>query len=127
MGLNLEEQRFQLISQAIDGFVTTIRTGLVVAGFVAIGYYIQNVLVAFAGQQTEAAISFSLVTKLQADRWFAYMVGAGGLGYGLMQRKLRQRNIRRLTVHTSELESRMHPKRTSSGLTPEGKTRKEDR
>jgi hypothetical protein len=84
-------------------------------------------LIAFAGRDTAATFSLSVITKLQADRWFAYLFGAGGVGYGLVERRLRRRNIKRLTKHTEELEKRIDPERTSSGLTPEGKTRPEDR
>ena len=122
-----QDQRFRLISQIIDGTIVLCRTGIIVIAFILIAYYLQNVLVAFSGKQTEASLSFSIITKLQVDRWFAYLFGAGGVGYGLVQQRLRQRNIRRLTAHTEVLERQMHPGRTSSGLTPAGKTRREDR
>ena len=121
------DHRFRLASQIIDGLIALVRTGLIAAAVVALGYYFQNALVALAGKQTEASLSFSLVTKLHADRWFAYLFGASGLGYGYVQRNLRRRNIKRLTEHTEEMEKIVHPERTSSGLTPEGRTQREDR
>jgi hypothetical protein len=122
-----EDRRFRLISRGTDGVVTLGRTGFVALAVIGLGRYARDVLVAFAGKETAANLVLSLIVNLQADRWFAYLIGSLGVGYGAVERHLRRRNIRRLTAHTAELEKRLHPARTSSGLTPEGKTRREDR
>lgn len=122
-----EDRRFRLISRGIDGFVALGRTGLVVVAVILVFRYARDVLIAFAGKETVANLALRLIVSLQADRWFAYLVGIAGVGYGAVERQLRRRNIRRLTAHTTELEKRLHPTRTSSGLTPEGQTRHEDR
>ena len=122
-----EDRLFRLISRGIDGLVVLGRTGFVVLAVIGLGRYARDVLVAFAGKETAANLALSLILNLQADRWFAYLVGAMGVGYGAVKRHVRRRNIERLTRHTAELEKRLHPPRTSSGLTPKGKTRREDR
>jgi hypothetical protein len=122
-----EDRRFRLISRGIDGFVTLARTGCVVLAVIFLGRYARDVFIAFAGKETAANLALSLIVKLQADRWFAYLVGVVGAGYGAVERHLRRRNIKRLTAHTAELEKRLHPARTTSGLTPKGRTRREDR
>jgi hypothetical protein len=122
-----EDRLFRLISRGIDGLAALGRTGLVVLAVIFLGFYAKEVLVAFAGKETAATLALSLVANLQADRWFAYLVGAGGLGYGVVERQLRRRNIKRMTGHSEEVEKRLHSARTSSGLTPQGKTRSEDR
>jgi hypothetical protein len=122
-----EDRRYLLISRGIDGLVALGRTGLIVGAVILLDRYARDVLITFAGKETAAKLAFSLIVNLQADRWFAYIIGALGLGYGAVERRLRQRNIRRLTTHTAELEKRLHAERTSSGLTPEGRTRREDR
>jgi hypothetical protein len=91
-----------------------------------VGSYFRDVLVAFAGKTTQAAVSFQFITQIGASRGFAYFLAALGGGYGLAERQLRQSNIRRMRGQTSELEPRMDPNRTSSGLTLEGKTRRGD-
>jgi hypothetical protein len=106
--------------------VTLARSGFVVLTVILLGRYARDVLIAFAGKETVANLALSLIMNLQADRWFAYIIGAMGVGYGAVERHLRRRNIRRLTTHTAELEKRLYPARSSSGLTPEGKTRRED-
>jgi hypothetical protein len=122
-----EDRRFRLISRVIDSLAALGRTGLFVGAVLGLGAYTRDVLVAFAGKETAANLVLSLIVNLQADRWVAYLVGAFGVGYGAVERHVRRRNIKRLTTHTEELEKRLHPARASSGLTPKGKTRREDR
>jgi len=122
-----EDRRFRLFARAIDGFFALGRTGVLVVGVILVVGSAKDVLIAFAGKETDANLALSLIVNLQADRWFAYLFGVAGTGYGIVQRQLRRRNIRRMTGHNAEVEKRLHPGRTSSGLTPEGKTRSEDR
>ncbi len=121
------DDKVRLISKTIDGAVTLGRTIVWGATIVFIAHYIHLVGVAFAGTTTEANLALSIIANVQADRWVAYILAGGGVGYGLHQRRLRQRNINRLTQHTSQLEQRIYPGRTSSGLTPEGNTAAGDR
>jgi hypothetical protein len=122
-----EDRRFRLFVRGIDGLFALFRTVTIIVGVVLIARYARDVLVAFAGKETAANLALSLIVNLQADRWFAYLFGLAGAGYGVAQRQLRRRNIRRMTGHNAEVEKRLHPGRSSSGLTPEGKTRPEDR
>ena len=92
-----------------------------------VAYYLKDALIAFAGKHTDANLVFSVLANLQADRWFAYLFGIVGGGYGLAERSLKRRTIRRLTARTAELELRLDPNRTTSQLTPRGTTRREDR
>lgn len=122
-----DDRRFRLISRVIDGLIGVASTLIIAGAVVWIVGYLRDVLIAFAGKETNASLAFTILAKIQADRWLAYLFGAGGIGYGLVERRLRTRNIRRLTKRPTELETRIHPARTSSGLTPEGRTRREDR
>lgn len=122
-----DDRRFRLISQAINGLIGIAGT-IVVAGCVVwVAYYVRDVLVAFAGKHTDASLAFRFLANLQADRWFAYLFGVFGAGYGIAERRLKRRTIRRLTARTEELELRLDPNRTSSGLTPQGTTQEADR
>ena len=98
---------------------------------ILLGGYARDILVAFAGKDTNAHVAMSfavnIITKLSASQWFAYMVGAIGGGYGYRAHRLKERNIERMRGQTSELEQLVDQKRTSSGLTPKGKTRKGDK
>lgn len=122
-----DDHRFRLISRAIDGAVK-LGGMLIVAGAVVwIFSDLRDVLVAFAGHETNANVMIKILAQIQADRWAAYILGGGGIGYGMLERRLHRRTIKRLTTRPTELEHRIHAKRTSSGLTPEGRTRREDR
>lgn len=89
-------------------------------------YAAKVVLVAWAGKSTTANISLQILTKLQIDRWIAYLFGVSGVSYGAYERSLRRRNIKRMSGLNTQLEQRLDPARTSSGLTPSGTTRKGD-
>jgi hypothetical protein len=123
----LEDRLYRLISRGIDGLCAVLRTGLYVLAVIFVAFYTKEVLVAFAGKETAATLIISVLADLKADRVFAYLVGAGGIGYGVVERQLRRRNIRRLATDKAEVEKRLLPSRTSSGLNPDGKTRREDR
>jgi hypothetical protein len=121
------DQRFRLISQGIDGFVAIVRT-VIWAGLGAFSvYFAHAVLIEYAGKSTLADLAFRLVVDLRLDVALAYMFGAGGVGYALYERRLRRRNIARLTARNQELELRIDPERSSSGLTPRGTTHPKDR
>jgi len=122
-----DDGRLQVIVRVIDGLFRLAGTVVIALMIVRIGSYLRDVLLAFAGRETSATLAFSFLAKIQADRWLAYALGAGGVGYGLVERGLRRRNIKRLTERPGQLETRMHPSRTSSDLTPQGRTRREDR
>lgn len=91
------------------------------------GHYILGTANVLAGRQTDASFVVQLLVNVQADRWIAYILAGCSVGYGLNERRLRRNDIKRLTNQTSELESRINPTRTSSGLLPDGTTRGEDR
>ena len=120
------DDRYRLYSQLIDAFVAIFRILIVGSFAVWIGGQVRDVLVAYAGKQTEASVVINLAAKLQLDRWLAYLCGAGGFVYGLNQNRLRRRTIERLTRHSKELEKRLDPDRSSSNLTSDGRTRSGD-
>jgi len=120
-----EERRARLLSEGIQALVTILRVAIVAGSFVLCIYFMSSAAGAFAGKET--GVSFDFVARIGIDRWLAYMFGAGGAGYGVYERKLRQRNISRMRGQTHEFEKRADKKRTSSALTPDGKTRREDR
>lgn len=122
-----ESQRFRLYSRLIGAAVPLIRL-IIIGGIVVIAMaYFRDIMVAFAGTKTEASVVIKFLLSMSADRWIAYIFGGGGIAYGVHQRRLRRRNIKRLTGKKTELERRMDPGRSSSGLTETGKTRPEDR
>jgi hypothetical protein len=100
---------------------------MVVAGIGVAGHYIVEAITVLAGHQTDVSFVLKILLNLQADRWMAYMAAASLGAFGWNERRLRRRDIERLTRHTEDLENRIDPKRTSSRLLPDGTTRWEDR
>lgn len=122
-----EDRRAALISQSIDAGFSISRTIIIAGAIIWVGSFIRDVLVSWGGKETTANLAFQLISKIQLDRWAAYAFGALAGGYGYAQKKLRERTIRRLSNDLIECQKRHDKKRTSSGLTPTGRTRREDR
>jgi hypothetical protein len=98
-----------------------------VAVAVVAGYYIRDIVRDLARKQTDASLVVKMMLGLSADRWIAYAVGVAGTAFGLKERRLKRRDIKRLSRRTNDLESRLDPNRTSSELLPDGRTREDDR
>jgi hypothetical protein len=81
---------------------------------------------ALAGETTTTDIGIKILTDIRISTAVAWLFGGTGIAYGTYQRKLRRDNIERLTKRTHELERRLDPKRSSSGLTARGETPPED-
>jgi hypothetical protein len=122
-----DANRARLYSEVIQGIIAVARLAIYGTVFVLSVRYIAGAFMVYAGKQSYADLSLSLVGKLSLDRWLAYIFGSGGVAYGMLERNLRKSNIKRMRGQTSEFELRMDPKRTSSGLTRTGDTRREDR
>lgn len=80
----------------------------------------------YAGKYTFADIGISLLGDFRVSEALIYILGVGGIIYGYGERRLRLKAIERLANRQIELEKRIDPGRSSSGLTPQGTTRPED-
>lgn len=94
------------------------------AALFGIVYCIYLSVDSLAGKVTLAQFIVEVFGNITINKWLAYAIGAGGTGYGLIERRLRQKNIKRLTERNKELESRINRKRKSSDLTKIGTTPK---
>ena len=81
---------------------------------------------ALAGKTTIANIFLKAIGNLTVSQSLAYILGAGGVAYGVGERKVRQKTIQRLQDRNQELEKRIDPHRTSSELTRRGETNPKD-
>ena len=97
------------------------------AGIALVAFFVDQSIAALAGKTTFANIGVRFLANVKVSEAVAYLFGAGGVGYGLNRERLRQRTIRRLGARVAELEGGLDRARSSSGLTPEGRTRLEDR
>lgn len=122
-----QEHRFRIALKLIESGVSVARYAAWVAAVAIAGYYIRDILHDLAGKQTDASFVVKMILGLSADRWIAYAVGAAGTAFGWNERRLKRRDIKRLSQRTTDLEMRLDPERTSSELLPDGRTREDDR
>jgi hypothetical protein len=125
------QQKFQLWSQALEA-VSRFLVQLPKWGSICLlGYFGFRCVGLLAGKETVAQFGLFLMADLKASKVFSHMVswavGAGGVTYGIREKKLRQTSIKRLTARSKEWETMRDPRRSSSGLTEIGTTRNEDR
>ena len=103
----------------------TIRTGLRWAGAAACIFVSSYVIEPLAGENTALSIAVSLL----ADIKFAVAVSlaGGAVAWAAVERALRHRKTENLQGRIRELETYIDPDRSTSGLTPKGKTNPKDK
>ena len=108
-----------------DQFYRTIRTGLRVAGWVFAAYIFRDSILLLAGQTTRLAIELSILGDLK----FAVSISLAGVAavWAVAERKLRHRKVANMQGRITDLEKRLDPMRSTSGLTPAGKTNPQDK
>ncbi|MFA5089254.1 MAG: hypothetical protein WC552_09515 [Candidatus Omnitrophota bacterium] len=82
----------------------------------------------FAGKVSYADLR--LIFKADVGRYLGWAIcivfGGSGMVWGIIERELRRREVKRLTRQKIELESRLDPNRTSSGLNSNGENDEEE-
>lgn len=105
----------------------TVRT-LVWAGCVAfIAHCVKESIQALAGRNTETDILVQFLSRAEVSEALAWLLAGGGSLYGYGQNRLKKRTTESLTKRITQLERMVDPSRSTSGLTPRGETRKEDK
>jgi uncharacterized membrane protein len=106
------------------------RHGNTVGFWIGMAYIARQVslaFIAFAGKESNASLAFTLMSNVNFV--FTGSIAISGLSVSLyLRERMQHRNTRRrLAARITELELKIDPTRTSSQLTEEGLTRKEDR
>jgi alkylhydroperoxidase/carboxymuconolactone decarboxylase family protein YurZ len=113
-------QRWNAITQILT-------TGFRSACGIGIAYFVYAALAALAGKSTSAKIVMDIVANLGLPNALGCTAGAGGVAYGLRQKRLRKQNTAHLHPRIKELETLLDQNRTTSGLTATGDTHPQDR
>lgn len=125
-----KELNFQLSVRKIDNRArTTVNIAnafLKYSCIVLIFFFLYLSVKELAGRNTDANIFFSIMGDIKLDQWVAFIFGSSGVTYGLVQRNLRRKTIKRISTRCDELERKINPNKKSSGITSEGKTQLED-
>lgn len=124
-GLDAKSE-FQLRIFKIDRVATVTEAAVRYGCFVLIAAFTWLIVRDLSGKETFADIGIRFAADMKLSEAVAYVVGLGGIGYGLGERRLRRNTTERLATRNIDLEKKLDPKRTSSQLTPRGTTRKGD-
>lgn len=95
-------------------------------GLCVISYFGYAAIAALSGKVTLSSIGINFLSNVSVSSSLAWLLGGGGIIYGLRERKLRQRTVLRMD-RIPELETNIDPDRTSSSLGPGGMTHPRDR
>jgi hypothetical protein len=102
------------------------RTMLVCATVIWCVYEISQVMRVFAGQVTIASLTLRILVSV-VFRWTVTIAVSGlSIALYLRERNQHQATRKRLSERNARLEALIDPNRTSSQLTAEGRTRRED-
>lgn len=121
------EREFTLSYKRLDLIGTAVQQLIRGGCLVAIAGFAYLSIKVLAGKSTFAEIALRAAANLKIGDLILLLVGTGGVGYGINQRRLRRSNVERLSKRVQELESALDPKRSTSGLTPQGTTRPGDK
>jgi hypothetical protein len=115
---------FQLRFKRLDIIADAIRLGIPWCSLIAIAALVAFSVSRLAGKTTLAQIGLTFLGDMRISQAVAYIFGLAGGGYGLFERRLRHKKTKSMAEYSAELERRLDPGRTSSGLTRAGTTQK---
>lgn len=115
-----------LRAKRIDSFTVIVRDVIKWGGIAILGYFGYKCIAIMAGRSTYADIGIRILGNLKVSDGIIYLFGASGWVYGMGQRQLRRKNIKRTVPAKNALERIIDPNRTSSNLTDKGTTQPGD-
>lgn len=113
MNDNVFRERLLLIDKTFDLAMALVKLGIPCWALV-------NVVQALAGQETVVNVAMQYFSK--GGNLFPWAATGGTAAWAYGERKFRHKKVASMSKHIKDLEERIDPKRTSSGLTAEGKT-----
>jgi hypothetical protein len=105
----------------------TIRTAIRWAGIAIVAWFAKEAVTSLAGQNTSVLVSFVLNALVDIKFALAVTLGLVGMGWAFVERAFRYRKVEYLQGRIRQLETRIDPNRSTSGLTPGGKTNPQDK
>jgi hypothetical protein len=93
---------------------------------VACAYFVRDSLIAFAGKRTEVNSVLQAVANLSVNEYAAWVVSAVTGVAWFKERSNRRRLIKQLGPYAAELEKKLGPERTGSGLLADGQQKRSD-
>jgi hypothetical protein len=113
---------FQLSYKRWDTLDSVVTTLIKWGTLLGIAWLFRGTIESLAGKATHADIAIKVLGNIKVSRGLVALFAVGGWVYGLGERSLRRRHIKRVTTQKNELENVIDARRTSSDLTPTGTT-----
>ena len=113
--------------ELVEQLFVTGRTVIRTAGWLVGAYFAKDAIVALAGQSTNVTVNAAF--SLLADMKFTFTLTLAGAStaWAIIERSLRHHKVEYLQDRIKKFEHMLDPKRSSSGLTPKGKTNPKDK
>ena len=90
-------------------------------------YFGSQSIASLAGNNTTANFAISYFTSADSTYGLPWIAALAGLGYGFLERKIRQQKTRHFQDRITKLERIIDRKRSTSGLTTDGQTHPKDK
>jgi hypothetical protein len=116
----LRHKKLEIVADAVHLFIPW-------ASLVAIFVLAYLTVDKLAGKTTMAQLGMNFVGSIRIPDAVAFLFGGAGGGLAFRERNLRHKKTAEMAAHTQRLEAIIDSRRTTSGLTPHGTTRPEDR
>lgn len=114
--------KIYVISRAFDLLRELVKASV----WLGCAYFAWQATAVLAGRQTNADLNFSAFLAVDDDKGLPWVIAILMAGWAYLERRLRLNKTAQLQSHIKQLELRLDPNRTSSGLLPTGETNPED-
>lgn len=117
-------QRDLLKLAEIDARYRTVRTAIRTAGWAVCAFFAYKAIGQVSGQTTVVSVAINVILNALVDLKFAFTITLAGTcaAWAVAERILRHRAVARLGARNAHWETMLDLKRTTSGLTVDGKT-----
>lgn len=112
--------------KAMDARYGVARSAIKYGSLVLIAWILARAWVAAAGTATSLSLLVRLAADFGASKGLWVVVIVGGYGWAVGERALRRSQVKMMGARITELEKRIDPARSSSGLTVAGVTPQEE-
>ncbi len=116
----------RVLLRLIDKTASVLIAAAYAGGLVGVTYYLSLAVGHLAGHNTALLVSYLTDTGSGLTVTVSLTTGVFGGIYGLRQRWLYRRAVAYFAPRLARYEQQMDPNRSSSGLTPQGKTNPDD-
>jgi hypothetical protein len=113
----------------IDARYRTLRTAIRTVGWIACAFFAYKAVEKVSGETTVISVAINLILNALVDLKLVATITLAGIcaAWAVAERILRQRAVGRLGARNAHWESTLDSKRTSSGLTVDGRTNPMDK